>query len=54
MIPLRDDNVPGRTPIVTRTFAEGHAVALHSHTRTLMFSTPGGFADTLTTAAARA
>ena len=40
-------------PIVRRTFEEGHAVALHSHTRTLMFKTPAGFADVLTTAAAR-
>jgi len=40
-------------PIVRRAFEEGHAVALHSHTRTLMFKTPAGFADTLTAAAAR-
>ena len=32
--------------IVRRAFEEGHAVALHSHTRTLMFKTPDGFADT--------
>jgi peptidoglycan/xylan/chitin deacetylase (PgdA/CDA1 family) len=40
-------------PIVRRTFDEGHAVALHSHTRLLMFKTPGGFAKTLTAAATR-
>jgi peptidoglycan/xylan/chitin deacetylase (PgdA/CDA1 family) len=39
--------------IVRRAFEEGHAVALHSHTRTLMFKTPAGFAKTLETAAAR-
>ncbi len=40
-------------PIVRRAFDEGHAVALHSHTRALMFKTPGRFAATLTTAAER-
>src|SRR5687767_16008296 len=40
-------------PIVRRAFEEGHAVALHSHTRTLMFKTPGGLASALTKAAAR-
>jgi Predicted xylanase/chitin deacetylase len=40
-------------PIVRRAFQEGHAVALHSHTRTLMFKTPGGMAAALTKAAAR-
>jgi chitooligosaccharide deacetylase len=40
-------------PIVRRAFEEGHAVALHSHTRTLMFKTPGGMAAALTKAAAR-
>lgn len=40
-------------PIVTRAFDEGHAVALHSHTRMLMFKTPGGLARTLTDAADR-
>ena len=39
--------------IVRRTFDDGHAVALHSHTRTLMFKTPDGFAKTLRSAAAR-
>jgi peptidoglycan/xylan/chitin deacetylase (PgdA/CDA1 family) len=39
--------------IVRRTFDEGHAVALHSHTRTLMFKTADGFAKTLRSAAAR-
>ena len=39
--------------IVRRAFDEGHAVALHSHTRALMFKTAGSLADTLTTAAAR-
>ena len=39
--------------IVRRAFDEGHAVALHSHTRMLMFKTPGGFARTLSTAAQR-
>ena len=40
-------------PIVRRAFEEGHAVALHSHTRTLMFKTPGGLARTLARAADR-
>jgi peptidoglycan/xylan/chitin deacetylase (PgdA/CDA1 family) len=40
-------------PIVRRAFEEGHAVALHSHTRALMFKTPGGLASTLRAAAAR-
>ena len=43
----------GTAAIVRRTFDEGHAVALHSHTRTLMFKTPDGFAKTLRSAAAR-
>jgi peptidoglycan/xylan/chitin deacetylase (PgdA/CDA1 family) len=34
-------------PIVRRAFAEGHAVALHSHTRSLMFKTAGGLAAQL-------
>ena len=34
-------------PILRRTFAEGHAVALHSDTRALMIKTPQGLADTL-------
>ena len=40
-------------PIVRRAFEEGHAVALHSHTRMLMFQTPERFARTLESAAAR-
>src|SRR5688500_9260536 len=40
-------------PIVRRAFDEGHAVALHSHTRMLMFKTPGGLASTLRDAATR-
>ena len=40
-------------PIVRRAFDDGHAVALHSHTRTLMFKTPGGLAATLRRAAER-
>lgn len=40
-------------PIVRRAFEEGHAVALHSHTRTLMFKTAGGLANTLSAAADR-
>src|SRR5918993_5252329 len=35
-------------PIVRRMFEEGHAVALHSDTRALMFKTPEDFAATLT------
>jgi peptidoglycan/xylan/chitin deacetylase (PgdA/CDA1 family) len=40
-------------PIVRRAFEDGHAVALHSHTRRLMFLTPGRLADTLRRAAVR-
>jgi peptidoglycan/xylan/chitin deacetylase (PgdA/CDA1 family) len=40
-------------PIVRRAFEDGHAVALHSHTRALMFKTAGGLARTLTQAADR-
>jgi chitooligosaccharide deacetylase len=40
-------------PILQRTFAEGHAVALHSHTRNLMFAGWGVVATTLQEAAAR-
>jgi peptidoglycan/xylan/chitin deacetylase (PgdA/CDA1 family) len=39
-------------PIVRRTFEEGHAVALHSHTRTLMFADYAAVAATLQEAAA--
>ena len=34
-------------PIVTRMFEEGHGVALHSHTRTLMLRQPDEFARVL-------
>jgi peptidoglycan/xylan/chitin deacetylase (PgdA/CDA1 family) len=44
---------PETAPIVRRAFEEGHAVALHSHTRTLMFKTPAGFASSLRAAATR-
>jgi peptidoglycan/xylan/chitin deacetylase (PgdA/CDA1 family) len=40
-------------PILQRTFDEGHAVALHSHTRSLMFASYGVVATTLQEAAAR-
>lgn len=40
-------------PIVARAFEEGHAVALHSHTRALMFYNPVLLATTLQEAAAR-
>lgn len=40
-------------PILKRIFGEGHAVALHSHTRTLMFANYGAVATTLQEAAAR-
>jgi peptidoglycan/xylan/chitin deacetylase (PgdA/CDA1 family) len=40
-------------PIVRRAFEDGHAVALHSHTRGLMFKTPGGLAASLQDAAKR-
>jgi chitooligosaccharide deacetylase len=44
---------PETAPIVRRAFEEGHAVALHSHTRTLMFYNPDYLATTLQEAAAR-
>jgi peptidoglycan/xylan/chitin deacetylase (PgdA/CDA1 family) len=44
---------PETAPIVRRAFEDGHAVALHSHTRMLMFKTPGGMASTLRAAATR-
>lgn len=51
---LIDHHVTEETgPIVRRMFAEGHAVALHSHTRALMVMTPDGLAATLSEAAAR-
>ena len=40
-------------PIVRRVFEDGHAVGVHSHTRMLMFKTPGGLASTLRSAADR-
>ena len=40
-------------PIVTRMFDEGHAVALHSHTRILMALPPSELAKRLQAAAAR-
>ena len=40
-------------PIVARMFDEGHAVALHSHTRRLMVLSPAAFAQTLQAAADR-
>jgi peptidoglycan/xylan/chitin deacetylase (PgdA/CDA1 family) len=40
-------------PIVRRTFEEGHAVALHWHSRALMFHQPSSVATTLQEAAAR-
>jgi peptidoglycan/xylan/chitin deacetylase (PgdA/CDA1 family) len=40
-------------PIVRRTFEEGHAVALHWHSRTLMFNNPSWVATTLQESAAR-
>jgi peptidoglycan-N-acetylglucosamine deacetylase len=40
-------------PIVRRAFEEGHAVALHSHTRVLMFYRPARVSTTLQEAAAR-
>ncbi len=40
-------------PIVRRTFEEGHAVALHWHSRNLMFYQPSRVATTLQEAAAR-
>jgi peptidoglycan/xylan/chitin deacetylase (PgdA/CDA1 family) len=38
-------------PLVRRMFADGHAVALHSHTRAYMWMTPETFANTLVAAA---
>ena len=40
-------------PIIRRMFAEGHGVALHTDTRTLMFMTPEALASRLTEAADR-
>jgi peptidoglycan-N-acetylglucosamine deacetylase len=44
---------PESAPIVRRMFDEGHAVALHSHTRALMLMAPEDFALELTKAADR-
>ena len=49
-----DDHLTEQTaPIVARTFAEGHAVALHSSTRRLMVMRPAELARTLDAAADR-
>jgi peptidoglycan/xylan/chitin deacetylase (PgdA/CDA1 family) len=40
-------------PIVRRTFEEGHAVGLHSHSRRMMFYNPTYFASIIQEAAAR-
>jgi peptidoglycan/xylan/chitin deacetylase (PgdA/CDA1 family) len=49
---LIDRHITDRTaPLVARMFADGHAVALHSHTRAYMMMSPETFARTLTAAA---
>jgi peptidoglycan/xylan/chitin deacetylase (PgdA/CDA1 family) len=49
---LIDRQITDRTaPLVARMFDEGHAVALHSHTRGYMMMSPETFAQTLTAAA---
>src|SRR5262249_42573081 len=49
---LIDRHITDETaPIVRRIFADGHAVALHSHTRKYMTMAPEELADTLTAAA---
>jgi len=49
---LIDRHITDQTaPLVSRMFAEGHAVALHSSTRAYMLMSPGTFAATLTAAA---
>jgi len=51
---LIDRHVTDETaPLVRRMFAEGHAVALHSHTRGYMVMSPSKLARTLTAAANR-
>jgi peptidoglycan/xylan/chitin deacetylase (PgdA/CDA1 family) len=46
---LIDRHINDRTaPLVARMFADGHAVALHSHTRAYMLMSPETFARTLT------
>ncbi len=44
---------PETAPMVTRMFEEGHAVALHSHTRGLMVLEPDELADVLLASADR-
>jgi len=49
---LIDRHITEQTaPLVRRLFAEGHSVALHSHTRAYMIMSPDTFARTLTEAA---
>ena len=49
---LIDRHITDQTaPLVRRIFADGHAVALHSHTRAYMVMSPEIFAATLTRAA---
>jgi peptidoglycan-N-acetylglucosamine deacetylase len=49
---LIDQHITDRSaPIVRRLFDDGHAVALHSHTRRYMFLSPADFARTLENAA---
>lgn len=49
---LIDRHITKQTaPLVARMFADGHAVALHSHTRRYMLMSPETFASTLTAAA---
>jgi peptidoglycan/xylan/chitin deacetylase (PgdA/CDA1 family) len=49
---LIDRHIDDRTaPLVSRMFADGHAVALHSHTRAYMLMSAETFARTLTAAA---
>src|SRR6266508_3959035 len=51
---LIDRHITDETaPLVRRIFAEGHAVALHSHTRAYMVMSSDTFARTLTAAADR-
>jgi peptidoglycan/xylan/chitin deacetylase (PgdA/CDA1 family) len=49
---LIDRHITGETvALVARMFADGHAVALHSHTRAHMLMSPGAFTRVLTGAA---
>lgn len=49
---LIDRNINDQTaPLIARMFADGHAVALHTHTRAYMVMSPKTFARTLTAAA---